>query len=379
MSLFDKILNPNTQNSKISYGFISARVTDIILDDAHPKFKDFGEWNGVGTIFFENPQLGFFNKTQNSIATPLAPYLKVYPLKNEIVIIFKLTSRNIDKGNEDYQFYYLNPISLWNHPHHNGYPDLTVNIKPETRRDYNQIEDGATIRRIEDESSDIDLGKFTELSNIHPLLSKLGDVIFEGRYGNAIKLGNKENKPYTIIRNGQPEDSSDEGWIPLEENINADQSIIVLSSHYSLPIQTPFRSFPALRGTPPLQPAEYFKPQIILKSGRLFFESKSDSIILNSQKHISLAANKSIGLRATSAITLDSNLVNLGGSNVDQAAIKGTDFIRDFEQFLLILKNLMESLETQNPSIISAGAGNLKEFINSLSTSNYLSNRVKLD
>ena len=29
------------------------RVTDIILDSSHPKFKSYGEWNGIGTIFFE--------------------------------------------------------------------------------------------------------------------------------------------------------------------------------------------------------------------------------------------------------------------------------------------------------------------------------------
>ena len=28
------------------------RVTDIVLDDKHPKFSEVGEWNGLGTIFF---------------------------------------------------------------------------------------------------------------------------------------------------------------------------------------------------------------------------------------------------------------------------------------------------------------------------------------
>ena len=29
------------------------RVTDIILNSSHPKFPKYGEWNSIGTIFFE--------------------------------------------------------------------------------------------------------------------------------------------------------------------------------------------------------------------------------------------------------------------------------------------------------------------------------------
>ena len=36
-----------------SSDIVSVRVKDIILDDTHPLFKEYGEWNGVGTIFFD--------------------------------------------------------------------------------------------------------------------------------------------------------------------------------------------------------------------------------------------------------------------------------------------------------------------------------------
>jgi len=32
---------------------IPARVTDIVLDETHPKFIEYGRWNGVGTVNFE--------------------------------------------------------------------------------------------------------------------------------------------------------------------------------------------------------------------------------------------------------------------------------------------------------------------------------------
>ena len=46
LPLIDKI---NSLESEI----IIARVTDIVLDASHEKFKDVGEYNGIGTIFWE--------------------------------------------------------------------------------------------------------------------------------------------------------------------------------------------------------------------------------------------------------------------------------------------------------------------------------------
>jgi len=36
----------------LSSTFLPVRVTDIVLNDKHPKYGNVGEWNGIGTIFF---------------------------------------------------------------------------------------------------------------------------------------------------------------------------------------------------------------------------------------------------------------------------------------------------------------------------------------
>ena len=46
------------------------RVTDIILDSSHPEFKSYGEWNGIGTIFFE-AQGNEFVGSDKIVAKPL--------------------------------------------------------------------------------------------------------------------------------------------------------------------------------------------------------------------------------------------------------------------------------------------------------------------
>ena len=72
--------------------FISARVTDIIISNTHPLFDENGGWSSIGTIFFESiDNLGNSgNTTTNSLATPLLPYIKNYPLVNELVLLFNL-------------------------------------------------------------------------------------------------------------------------------------------------------------------------------------------------------------------------------------------------------------------------------------------------
>jgi hypothetical protein len=32
---------------------ITGRIISIVLDESHPRFQEFGEWNGLGTIEFD--------------------------------------------------------------------------------------------------------------------------------------------------------------------------------------------------------------------------------------------------------------------------------------------------------------------------------------
>ena len=124
MLTLNNSLNP-TQGSQLPTinGLItSVRVVDIILDNQHPQFEDYGEWNGIGTIMCEDVTINQFDKKDLTIATPLLPYLKNFPLVNEVVLLFSLPSRNMGSGGKKQEYYYLNPINLWNHPHHNAYP-----------------------------------------------------------------------------------------------------------------------------------------------------------------------------------------------------------------------------------------------------------------
>jgi len=364
--------------------FQSYRVKDIILDNTHPKFKQYGGWNGIGTIEFEPITKNSSGDTQNPIATPLIPYLKNYPLVNEIVVIFKLISRNIYQSNDTPSFYYLNSLSLWNHPHHNAYPNVihTTQNSDSQSKDYQSIEEGS-VRRITDNSTEINLnspkigGTFVEKTNIHPLLSYAGDIIVEGRFGNSLRFGNtakskgtiknswsggnsENGDPITILRNGQPKESSEEGWIPTVESINKDLGSIYLTSTQSIPLSTNINNFPTITSPKPDTLAGYNKNQIILNSGRLVFNTNSDHIILNSSKSISLSSIEDIGLYSKKGnINIQANLVKLGDTSANQSLVLGDNFINDFE-FLLksldILCNALTSEPTLGPSALAASS-----------------------
>ena len=362
----------------LTQNVISARVTDIILDSNYPNFFELGGWNSVGTIYFEPVGGANLDSSTNNIALPLLPYLKNYPLVNELVLLFSLPDSNIGSNDDTKRYYYLNTIAIWNNQHMNGYPNLlkSSQTQPTENKSYQEIQDGQT-RKSTDQEVDYDFnsplvgGTFAERSNIHPLLSYAGDIILEGRWGNSIRFGstvkadsnnwssNGENgEPITIIRNGQSPESSDEGWVPVVEDINLDLSSIYLTSNQTLPLNTEITSFPTLQ-TPPEAITAYSGSQVILNSDRLVFSSKADSIILNSSKTISLSSIQSMGLYSQEGdITLQSGKGNirLGDVNANQSVILGDNFMKDFSSLLGKLQILCQTLSAEPYLAVSGPA-----------------------
>ena len=394
--------NLKNQIDLISQNIISGRVTDIILDSNYPNFFDLGGWNSVGTIFFESVGGANLNSNSNNIALPLLPYLKNYPLVNELVLLFQLPDTNIGSNNNTVKYYYLNPIALWNNQHMNGYPNLLKKTQTQStqNKSYQEMSDGQTSKSTDEEvdyqfNSPKVGGTFAERSNIHPLLSYAGDIIMEGRWGNSIRFGstvkvdsnnwsgNGENgEPITIIRNGQSPESSDEGWVPVVEDVNKDLSSIYLTSNQTIPLKTDITSNPTL-STPPEAITAYSGSQVMLNSDRLVFNSKADSIIFNSQKTISLTSIQSVGLYSQDGdVTLQSGKGNirLGDVNANQSVVLGDNFMKDFSDLIKKLQTLCSTLSKEPKIYISGPAATsaqnqISQMLNNIN--NYTSKIVK--
>jgi hypothetical protein len=347
-----------------SLGVTPVRVVDIILDDSHPKFPTYGEWSSIGIIFYStnivNPVPPTVDNT--AIAYPLQANIKNYPLINEIVYILYLPSNELLEKPLQRIPYYLPPINIWNSQHHNGIPTVEQATNQNTADDYLDTTSG-NFRQIKDNSSDVYLGKtFKERINTYPLLPYEGDIIYEGRWGNSIRLGstvtdaNVSNEwssvgtngdPITILRNGQGSDPK-EPWIPRLEDINNDASSIYLTSTQKLPLLATSNindSFEKSTSSIPTSPLQYEGNQITLNSGRLVFNAKSDSIILSSEKSIHLTSNDMIGIDGANQISISAPIVYLGSAiGVDELQIQSLVLGDNLNKVLMSISTFLDTL-----------------------------------
>ena len=342
------------------------RVKSIILDQNHEKFEDLGGWNALGTI----------ETSDGRFIRPLNSNSKIFPLINEIVYIVE----GLNIAGENPQFtipssYYITNVGIWNHPHHNAYPNENVNQNENDANDYeqafngtiNDTTDDVTVRRVTDNSTGINLGKtFVERSDIHPLLPFEGDFIQEGRWGNSLRFGSTVQEtpnnwsmygtngdPITILRNGQG-NQTEEGWIPIIEDINNDNSSIYLASTQQVPLitsgrldeggKTDYSSYNNSDVSIPISPTQYAGNQIILNAGRLVFNAKEDHILLTSPLSINLNSQDSVNIDTTKFI-VQSDFIYLGNKN------QATEPLMLGTQTIEWLKSLMETVENLNNAL----------------------------
>jgi hypothetical protein len=222
----------NSQNSnnfnlfnalKLNELNVPARVLDIVLDESHPRFKELG----IGGIEYELVT----SPGTKGTAIYYNSSIKHYPLINEIVNVNSFPDTGLGTSNTSATKYYSGPISLWQHPHHNGYPTVGNQVNETQNKSLSQTQAGST-KVNTDQTLTIDLGStFEERGNIHPLLPFEGDIIHEGRWGNSIRLGStvkdkpndwsstgKNGDPIIIIRNGQGDQSEEDYSYRKEED-----------------------------------------------------------------------------------------------------------------------------------------------------------------
>lgn len=345
---------------------VAARVTDIVLDENHPKWDIVGEWNGIGAIFYE-----FVNQSATGTATNYAlPYdaqSKTYPLVNEIVLLFSLPDSSMGRSTDSKSYFYLKPLGIWNHPHHDAYPNPTTYGRNQ-QQDYKATEMGA-VRQVTDGSTDINLNSpinpsqntFVEKVDIHPLMPFMGDSLLEGRYGQSLRFGStaksqseKKNNwssagnngdPITILRNGQPTKVSPEGWIPITENITQDLSSVYLTSYQKIPFSIANEKFRSYT-TKPEKPDLYTNPQIILNSNRIVLNAKTDSILISGENSVGISSNNSVNIESTSEINLASKLVRLGGVEAEQSVLLGDETVELLKNLVNEVSNLATALQT---------------------------------
>ncbi len=378
---------PIANAPNIPQSIFAGRVVYSILNNQdYPNlFNQKDGWASIGGIFFE--RMG--NSTRSidreaipsQFARPLNPNVKHIPLENEIVYIISLPSSNSELSSNEEVYYYFNPINIWNSNHQNAIPNFfDINKSPSyEKRNYNAASNGVS-RQSSNSQNTLTFGKtFKEKTNIKSLQPFEGDIIFEGRFGQSLRLGstnynspipnpwsnNSETEdngnPITILRNSQ-HSSDNDPWIPQIENINGDGASIYLTSNQKIPIEVGSKSYKSYFGLSPVTPKNYIGSQVILTSSRLLFNSTSDSILLSSANTINLNSKKSVNIDTVenfSVFVPDNGKIFLGGNTKKniEPVILGNRFLDDIKKLAEILVNLGNNLQL-NPMLVELSKSN---------------------
>jgi hypothetical protein len=378
--------------------FFVARVIDINLNNNSEIFNSSGGWAGIGSIKFQQLEVSVNPSSKNqentTFAKPFTGQLKNFPLVNELVLIFRGPSTEQTQITNTKNFYYINTVALWGNQHTNAYPDsyfTNTDLAPSMNKSNTEITAGSTQKRTE-QTTTIPLngnsgGTFIEKGNIHPVLPYAGDHIFEGRFGNSIRLGNTsktgglqnnwsstgdDGSPITILKNGQPSNSSEQGYVPIVEDINEDPSSIYLTSTQKIPIEVATSTqstgeaatipFNNLVSKTPISPTSYNAPQVVLNSGRLLFNTTTDSIIFSSQKSFVAESREDMGLKSLEGnltLATSNGVVFLGKKDASQSLVMGDDFAIQFDALVGAMKNLCKALSKESQTPIAAAASEL--------------------
>lgn len=314
---------------------IAVRVKDIILSKDHPEYKKFGSIESIGVIKYApiNINVDTSDTTTLPPAYPLDQSNKTCPLVNEIVFLVKGVRGDVKDGNSTY---YLSPVSIFNDVNYNPSEDL---------RDNSEKGPGY---------------EFKTNPKKRPLYPFHGDVIHQGRHGQSIRftgaksfenyLVNDSNagEPLTIITNGHKEESERGLYI---EDINKDKSSIYLANDHLIELKQSRDKYAGAVERPVLA-KNYKGNQVIVNSGRLFFNASEDDINLSAKEKISLTGEQ-VSLDAVSSIGLDAKKIYLGEKALRfelQPALLGNQT----ELFLFELVNTLKALATIHTSLTDA-------------------------
>ena len=312
-----------------------AIVYSVILDESHPEIK-----SGRSTLAdIGSIQCRLMSSIQNNeliIAKPLDSTVTILPIRNQTVFVQKFGSNyvytQIAKGSSPNTSSPTNAISSL-------FPGKQKVKSGNTGKKYSNVSNTGITRKDSNSINDLDgYGDyFTAEEGIHKLKLYEGDVLFQSRFGQSIRLSgynNSENvfSPTLILRSGEsPENRKLPEESLVEENVNEDGNIIFLGSgekilEYTLPIENKKESFSNY-------PSELKGNQILLNSDRIIISAKSQEMIFASKldmgfitdSQFSIDASRGIDITVDDEIDINTKDFNFN-LNIGNAIIKlGTD------------------------------------------------------
>ena len=337
-----------------------AVVYSVILDENNELVKGSNiESALLGAITFRTiDDITISDNTNLPIAYPIDKNFKTLPTRNEVVEIYEFSPGLFGYRRLGLE---INPTSNTNESliENNFLPTTSETAKASQ---YNKVQKTGIDRKNQDKSNTQGLGDYFQPQvGIHKLKLYEGDTLLESRFGQSIRFSayNNDEKtfsPTTIIRNGESAQNRkvDEN-LPVEENVNEDGSVIVMSSgeyqlNFTPPTETLPDSFPDL-------PSKLVGNQLLLNSDRIIISAKNEEMRFYSKKGFAFASDGDLSFDVNSVefftkenftfsakdriLTLDSGnagKINLGSNENDlEPIVKGNTLVELLAELIEIL------------------------------------------
>lgn len=338
-----QLLSGQSQNKSKgpSLGKTYGKVVDIILDTSHPRYKEKGSLKSLNGIFYEGLG-GAGNEEEGSdpkFAYSSNSNIVKVPVVGEVVKIESQPTQSEEGFGLTTKQYYTSLINYWNSPNTNTYLDTTKN-------------------QLQDISQK---GTFEESPAVNPLRPSPGDVYFLGRQGQSIRFTGAIRKgynvvdktnlgePLTIISNGQKK--TEDGFTPIDEDINEDGVSIYLASDHKLDLRQASEKQDTFNE--PYKKVKNFKgEQGIATGGRIVINASKNDVLVFAKENAAVSVNKSIGLDAGEDIGLDAKKIYLGkgartaSSGTRQSVLLGNKTEDFLEKVLTTIESISKSMAT---------------------------------
>ena len=243
-SMVKRIINASQYDYHESEAF---EVQDVIKATTRgaDRFEG-GAYGAVRGTFINNPH----QEILGEVVLPLMPNITNIPLVGEHVVVTEYNG----------QHYYTSIINRKNSPNENAISGASGIYEKNTKF-------GET---------------FEKSKKISRITVNEGDIVYEGRFGNSIKLGSnpKNQSPNIRIRAGQDKQFDDVNLL-AKENINKDGSSIYLSTDETISIYNPNFPTKTVNGN-----------SIVINSDKLFFNGRKGNVDIRASKDIYIEADE---------------------------------------------------------------------------------------
>lgn len=247
----------------------------------------------------------FTNETV--FARPFNFNIKQIPVQGEIVMLIAAPAPIISGNTTSFDYYYMTAVNIQGSINHNA-------LFKSTKVD-------SSTPAASPSSDKPKLGEGFVEQNLSSLQLYEGDTVFEGRFGQSIRLGSTVTKKnYTVKPLWEKSDSADNG-APItiirnthiagtygtfhSEDINADESSIYMTSGQKLPLTEASTKYDSHESAPDA-PNVYVKPQVIMTADRILLNARTDSVLIFAKKTVTLSSDDSINIDSNKKTRINS-------------------------------------------------------------------------